>query len=99
MFCMTEWKLNTEKNLLGSLQISGVLDLGWGGGGGGRLQGEIPLSSTEALAGYLNKNSNNKKIASGAHRDLGEWGSSVCAGNPSVGTIARPSKHKEVQGK
>lgn len=59
MFCMTEWKLNTEKNLLGSLQISGVLDLGWVGGGGGcgggRLQGEIPLSSAEALAGYLNK--------------------------------------------
>lgn len=47
MFCVIEWKLNTEKNLLGSLQISGVLGLGWGGG----LQGEIPPSSAKALAG------------------------------------------------
>lgn len=46
MFGVIEWKLNTEKNLLGSLQISGVLDLGWG-----RLQGEIPPSSAKALAG------------------------------------------------
>lgn len=53
---------------------------GGGRGGGGRLQGEILLSSAEALAEYLNKNSNNQKIASGAHRDLGECGSNVCTG-------------------
>ena len=46
MFGVIEWKLNTEKNLLWSLQISGVLGLGWGG-----LQGEIPPSSAKALAG------------------------------------------------